>query len=149
MKRGLMTILLLVESSAKAKTIGQYVGARYLVRATKGHLQDLPEDRLGVDVENGFELEYVVTDPQLVEKFRQSALRADELILATDPDREGEAIAWQAAELLKREIGSRPVRRVEFHELTQQAILDGLASRGRSTCAWSKPSRPAGRWIGW
>jgi len=121
-----MSILMLVESPAKAKTIGQYVGASYLVRATKGHLQDLPEDRLGVDVENGFELEYVILDPRLVESLRQSALRADELILATDPDREGEAIAWQAAELLKREMGNRPVRRVEFHELTQQAIHDGL-----------------------
>jgi len=123
-----MTILMLVESPAKAKTIGQYIGASYLVRATKGHLQDLPEDRLGVDVENGFELEYVILDPRLVESLRQSALHADELILASDPDREGEAIAWQASELLKREMGNRPIRRAVFHELTPQAIRAGLAN---------------------
>src|SRR5512135_3282640 len=129
--------LVVVESPAKAKTIGKYLGPAYRVRASVGHIRDLPERELGVDVENGFEPKYVTIrgKGKVIQELRREAEHADEILLATDPDREGEAIAYHVAEQLGfgaadgdgRERGRGPrFRRVLFHEITRDAIHAAL-----------------------
>lgn len=119
--------LLIVESPAKARTIGNYVGKDFDVKASVGHVRDLPKSRLGVDEEHGFEPEYEVLPEKkkVVAELRKAAKKADEIYLATDPDREGEAISWHIAELLKDL--DRPIRRVEFHQITRRAVQDAMA----------------------
>ncbi|MBI2033881.1 MAG: type I DNA topoisomerase [Candidatus Liptonbacteria bacterium] len=121
--------LIIVESPTKAKTISNFVGSTYKVESSFGHVRDLPKAKLGIDLENGFEPKYVI--PKKAEK-RVNALRkmvgeAKELILATDEDREGEAIAWHLEEILK-ESGSNfpPLKRIVFHEITERAIEEAL-----------------------
>ncbi|MET1043146.1 MAG: type I DNA topoisomerase [Microbacteriaceae bacterium] len=126
--------LVIVESPAKAKTIGQYLGDDYEVQASVGHIRDLVEPKnlppelkkgslgkFSVDVENGFEPYYVVSDgkKQTVASLKRALKDADELYLATDEDREGEAIAWHLLEVLKPKV---PVKRMVFHEITKEAI---------------------------
>jgi DNA topoisomerase I len=136
------TALVVVESPAKAKTIGRYLGRGYRVRATVGHIRDLPEKKLGVDIENGFKPEYVTIHgkEKTVAELKSAAKDASEIILATDPDREGEAIAWHVASQLgggtgrggKR--GSRtgpPIRRALFHEITKDAVQRAIANAGQ------------------
>src|SRR5690606_19282919 len=126
------TRLVIVESPAKAKTIGKYLGPGYRVRASVGHVRDLPESELGVDVERGFEPHYVTIrgKGKIIQELRKEAKNADEVLLATDPDREGEAIAFHVAELLgyspETGEGEKPVRRVLFHEITKDAIQRAL-----------------------
>src|SRR6266704_4044641 len=127
--------LVIVESPAKARTISGYLGPDFVVESSVGHIRDLPDSaaeipekykgeawaRLGVDVEHGFEPLYVV-DPdkkKTVAQLRKQLADADELLLATDEDREGEAIAWHLLEVLKPKV---PVRRMVFHEITRDAI---------------------------
>ncbi|HEX6308072.1 MAG TPA: type I DNA topoisomerase [Longimicrobiales bacterium] len=121
--------LVIVESPAKAKTIGKYLGSDYRVRASVGHIRDLPERELGVDVEHGFEPKYVTIrgKGKIIQELRRDADGVDEVILATDPDREGEAIAYHVAEQLgyERGDGSR-FRRVLFHEITKDAVRRAL-----------------------
>ncbi|GAA2216328.1 type I DNA topoisomerase [Nonomuraea monospora] len=135
------TRLVIVESPAKAKTIAGYLGRGYIVESSIGHIRDLPERaddipekfkgapwaRLGVNVEHGFEPLYVVNHDKRtqVAKLRQLLKDADELYLATDEDREGEAIAWHLREVLKPKV---PVHRMVFHEITPQAIRDAVAN---------------------
>ncbi|MEW9550037.1 type I DNA topoisomerase [Nonomuraea sp. NPDC050783] len=135
------TRLVIVESPAKAKTIEKYLGAGYTVESSIGHIRDLPEKaddipekfkgapwaRLGVNVEHDFEPLYVVNPDKRaqVNKLRQLLKDADELYLATDEDREGEAIAWHLREVLKPKV---PVHRMVFHEITPQAIRDAVAN---------------------
>jgi DNA topoisomerase I len=130
-KSGKGRSLVIVESPAKARTIGRYLGADYDVAASVGHVRDLPTNELGVDVEAGFEPTYVaMARPGVVQDLRKRASGADTVILATDPDREGEAIAWHVAELLgwkKKGQGAR-FRRVEFREITKPAVEKALAS---------------------
>jgi DNA topoisomerase-1 len=131
--------LVIVESPAKARTIAGYLGPEFVVESSVGHIRDLPDSaaeipekykgeawaRLGVDVEHGFEPLYVV-DPdkkKTVAQLRKSLADADELLLATDEDREGEAIAWHLLEVLKPKV---PVRRMVFHEITRPAIEQAL-----------------------
>jgi len=111
--------VLVVESPTKARTISRYLGSDYKVVSTVGHIRDLPKSKLGVDVENGFLPEYTTIKgkAKTVKSIKDAAKGADEIYLAPDPDREGEAIAWHVAELLKR-----PVKRVEFHEITKRAV---------------------------
>ncbi len=122
--------LVIVESPAKAKTIGKYLGRGYTVYASKGHVRDLPEKGLGVDVESGtFQPDYQVKRGQwqTINQIKEAARTATTVLLATDPDREGEAIAWHiliAAGLGK---GGQSVRRVEFHEITANAIKNAIA----------------------
>jgi DNA topoisomerase-1 len=126
--------LVIVESPAKARTIAQYLGDGYEVQASVGHIRDLidtknlpPELKKGslgkfsVDVENGFEPYYVVSDSKkkTVAELKRALKDADELYLATDEDREGEAIAWHLLEVLKPKV---PVKRMVFHEITKDAI---------------------------
>lgn len=120
------TKLVIVESPAKAKTIEKYLGRDYRVRASLGHVRDLPKSKLGVDVDHDFRPQYLVPREKAkqVRTLRGEAQRADEIFLATDPDREGEAIAWHLVETI--DPGDRPVRRVEFHEITRSAVLAAM-----------------------
>ncbi len=121
--------LVIVESPAKARTIGKYLGKGYSVKASVGHIRDLPQRELGVDVEHGFEPKYVTIrgKGRIIQDLRREANAAEEILLATDPDREGEAIAYHVAEQLGYDgrDGDR-FRRVLFHEITRDAIHDAL-----------------------
>jgi DNA topoisomerase I len=124
--------LIIVESPAKAKTIGKYLGPGYRVRASVGHIRDLPERELGVDIEQGFEPRYVTIrgKGKIIMELRRDASGVDDVILATDPDREGEAIAWHVAEQLGYDgtngDGDGRFRRVLFHEITRDAVRHAL-----------------------
>jgi DNA topoisomerase-1 len=126
------TSLVIVESPAKAKTIGKYLGRGYRVKATIGHLRDLPEKKLGIDIDKGFEPEYVTIagKEKTLAELKTAAHDSKEIFLATDPDREGEAIAWHVADQIKRR-GGAPVRRVLFHEITKDAVQRALAAAGQ------------------
>ncbi|HEY8852695.1 MAG TPA: type I DNA topoisomerase [Gemmatimonadaceae bacterium] len=126
------TSLVIVESPAKAKTIGKYLGRAYRVRATIGHVRDLPEKKMGIDIENGFEPEYVTIPgkEKTVADLKSAARDSKEIFLATDPDREGEAIAWHVAQQIKSKNGA-PVRRVLFHEITKDAVQLAIANAGQ------------------
>src|SRR2546423_469659 len=119
--------LVVVESPTKAKTLERYLGGDYTVRASYGHIRDLPKNKLGVDTEREFEPEYVVPDEskRVVAQLRSAHKKAADLILATDFDREGEAIAFHVASLLGVEPAS--AKRVTFTEITRDAILDAFA----------------------
>jgi DNA topoisomerase-1 len=123
--------LVVVESPAKARTIGKYLGRGYTVLPTVGHVMDLPEKKLGIDVEHGFEPEYVTIEgkEKTLAGLKTAARKAELVYLATDPDREGEAIAWHVESQLQRKAGSR-VRRVLFHEITKDAVHRAIANAG-------------------
>src|SRR5688500_11394763 len=125
------TTLVVVESPAKAKTIGKYLGRGYRVRATIGHLRDLPEKKIGIDIENGFEPEYVTIPgkEKTLADLKSAARESREILLATDPDREGEAIAWHVASQVRRKNGA-PIKRVLFHEITKDAVQGAIARAG-------------------
>jgi len=114
--------LVIVESPAKARTISNYLKDQYLVKASVGHIKDLPESRLGVDIEDGFTPEYSVIKGKVkvLKEIKKAAEKAEAIYLATDPDREGEAIAWHIAEELNRP--SANVHRVLFNEITARSI---------------------------
>ena len=118
--------LVIVESPTKAKTIGKYLGPGYTVKATVGHLRDLPQRELGVDVEHGFQPKYVTIKEKAktLAEIKRAAKTSARVLLATDPDREGEAIAWHVAGQLGN--GGK-VRRVLFHEITKDAVAQALA----------------------
>src|SRR4051812_2113593 len=113
--------LVIVESPAKAKTISKFLGAQYDVRASVGHVADLPSKGLAVDVDNGFKPTWELTQrgKEVVKDLRGALKEASELYLATDEDREGEAISWHLLEALKPKV---PVKRMVFHEITKSAI---------------------------
>jgi len=114
--------LVIVESPAKAKTVSQLLGSRYTVKASIGHVRDLPKSQLGVDVENGFAPHYLIPrkKKKVVKELKRAAKDASSVYLATDPDREGEAISWHLVQAV--ELGQMPVHRVVFHEVTKEAI---------------------------
>lgn len=118
--------LVVVESPAKARTIGKYLGKDYDVKASKGHVKDLPKSTLGVDIDGGFEPHYEVINGRgaVLDEIRKAAKKAEIVYLAPDPDREGEAIAWHIASELK--VPKERVRRVLFNEITKGAIIDAL-----------------------
>jgi DNA topoisomerase-1 len=122
--------LVIVESPTKAKTIGKFLGRKFQVKASIGHIRDLPKNRLGVDLEHDFEPSYVIPmdKKKTVKELQVMARDAKEIWLATDPDREGEAISWHLTHALKDEISGKPVKRVEFHEITQHAINEAFAN---------------------
>ncbi|MEW6297997.1 MAG: type I DNA topoisomerase, partial [Thermodesulfobacteriota bacterium] len=118
--------LVIVESPAKAKTIGKYLGRDYQVKASVGHIMDLPKNKLGVDIEHGFTAEYHVIQgkAKVVEELRKAAKDKETIYLASDPDREGEAIAWHVAEkVVKR--GKR-VKRLLLNEITKKAVQEAI-----------------------
>ena len=124
--------LVVVESPAKARTLGRYLGDGYRVEATVGHVRDLPKSGLGVDVEAGFEPEYVTIDGKgpILKKLRAAAKESADVLLATDPDREGEAIAFHIAEQLGYEKDVERFRRVRFNEITRRAVLEAVEHAG-------------------
>ncbi len=122
--------LVIVESPAKAKTLSRYLGKEFTIRASMGHVRDLPERDLAVDIENDFAPRYVVipSKKKTVDELRKAAERSGEIYIATDPDREGEAIAWHLAYLLNGK--KRAIRRVMFNEITRQAVLSAMEKPG-------------------
>ena len=119
--------LVIVESPAKAKSVGRYLGDGYTVKASKGHVRDLLSSRLSVDLENNFEPTYRVMNDKrdTVAELRRAAETASEIYLATDPDREGEAIAWHLISAADME--ESRVKRVVFHEITEQAVKEAFS----------------------
>ncbi|MBC8256395.1 MAG: type I DNA topoisomerase [Candidatus Marinimicrobia bacterium] len=117
--------LIIVESPSKAKTLKRFLGDEYTIEASVGHIRDLPKSDLGVDVDNGFKPTYVASKDKskVITQLKKLIKNADILYLATDPDREGEAIAWHLLELLKPTI---PVKRLAFHEITKTAIQESF-----------------------
>lgn len=122
------TKLVIVESPAKAKTIAKYLGKGYKVEASQGHVRDLPKSQLGVDVENDFEMKYITIygRGKILTKIRKEAKNARQIFLATDPDREGEAISYHLANVLG--IDPEKAQRIEFHEVTQTAVRNAIAN---------------------
>src|SRR6187431_3781909 len=119
--------LVVVESPAKAKTINKYLGRNYKVVASMGHVRDLPKSKLGVDVEDGFEPSYevIASRKKVLKELKDGAKGVDEIFIATDPDREGEAIGWHLAE----ELGTgnkKKIRRLMFNEITKKGVLAAL-----------------------
>ncbi len=119
--------LVIVESPAKAKTVGRFLGKGYTVRASVGHVRDLLKSQLSVDVENNFEPKYRVPNEKkvIVKEIKKLAATADEIFLATDPDREGESISWHLAEAAQIDMGR--TKRVVFHEITAPAVAEAFA----------------------
>lgn len=127
--------LIVVESPTKARTLTKFLGSNFKIEASMGHVRDLPKSKLGVDVEHNFEPEYEVSKGKqaVITKLKQLAKQSDEVILATDPDREGEAIAWHVQRLLENPKSSTPgvkFTRITFHEITKEAINEALKHPG-------------------
>ena len=163
--------LVIVESPAKAKTIERYLGKKYKVRASLGHLRDLPRSQMGVDTENNFEPKYITIRGKgpILQELKKEAKKAKKIFLAADPDREGEAIAWHLANQLGVDIESDC--RVVFNEITKEAIkesfknprpidmdrvdaqqarriLDRLVGYNISPILWKKVKKGLIRWTG-
>lgn len=119
-------MLVIVESPSKAKTIGKYLGSKYKVVASVGHVRDLPKSKLGIDIENDFEPQYISIRGKgdIIKALRKEAEKASRVYLATDPDREGEAISWHLTYLLG--IDPSEECRIEFHEITKETIKDAI-----------------------
>ncbi len=120
--------LIIVESPTKARTLRKMLDRRYTVMASMGHVKDLPKSQLGVDVENGFAPRYILIKGKapIIKELRKEAKKTESIYLATDPDREGEAICWHLAEILRPVNGN--IQRITFHELTKDAVLRALQS---------------------
>ncbi|QTH45914.1 type I DNA topoisomerase [Cohnella sp. LGH] len=120
--------LVIVESPAKAKTIGKYLGSKFIVKASMGHIRDLPKSQIGVEVENGFQPKYITIRGKgnVLKELRDASKKVKKVYLAADPDREGEAIAWHLAHYL--ELDEKEDCRVVFNEITKQAVKDAFKS---------------------
>jgi DNA topoisomerase-1 len=120
--------LIIVESPAKVKTIGKFLGKDYKVQASVGHILDLPKKSLAVDEQNGFTPHYEIIPgkEKIVEDLRKAAAKADNIFLAPDPDREGEAIAWHVATVIAPESGGKTIQRISFNEITRRAVEEAL-----------------------
>jgi DNA topoisomerase-1 len=118
--------LIIVESPAKTRTLKNFLGSNYDIEASMGHVRDLPKSSLGVDTENDFQPHYITIPErrEVIKKLKEAAKKADVVYLASDPDREGEAIAWHLVETLKL----KNAKRIQFNEITKSAVLDGLAN---------------------
>ena len=118
--------LVIVESPTKVKTIKKFLGSNYEVAASNGHVRDLPKSQLGVDVENDYEPKYITIRGKgdILASLRKSAKKADKVYLATDPDREGEAISWHLSKALK--LDESKMNRITFNEITKNAVKDSL-----------------------
>ena len=118
--------LVIVESDAKSKTINRFLGKDYVVKASVGHIKNLPKNRIGVDIEDGFEPEYITIRGRgkVLKELKRLAAASENVYLATDPDREGEAIAFHLANEIKSVNDN--IKRVLFHEITEAAINDAI-----------------------
>src|SRR3989338_4791501 len=129
-----MSTLVIVESPTKAKTISKFLGGEYKIESSYGHIRDLPKSKMGIDIEHDFEPEYVIPKEakKRVTDLKKLAKDAPEIILATDEDREGEAIAWHLSEALglgnpkPQTPNPKFIKRIVFHEINQQALEDAL-----------------------
>ncbi len=121
-----MKTLVIVESPTKAKTISKFLGSKYTVKSSFGHVRDLPKSKIGIDIEHDFKPQYVVSKDKtkVVKELKDAAKKADEIILASDEDREGEAISWHLAEIL--DLKNKEIKRITFHEITKHAIEEAL-----------------------
>ena len=126
-----MSKLVIVESPSKAKTLKNYLGSSYVIMASKGHIRDLPAARLSVDVKNDFAPKYSIVKgkEKLVKELKDAVAESDEVFLATDPDREGEAISWHLAEILGLDLSK--ANRVTFNEITKTGVKNGMAAPRR------------------
>lgn len=122
-----MSDLVIVESVAKAKTIEKYLGKGYKVKASMGHLRDLPKSKMGIDFENDFTPDYqpIKGKEDIIKDLQKTAKASDKVYLATDPDREGEAISWHLQQLLG--IPDDQVLRVTFNEISKKVVSEGIA----------------------
>jgi DNA topoisomerase I len=120
--------LVIVESPAKARTLSKILGDKYTIKASMGHVRDLPQSSLGIDVENGFIPKYVniIQRKKVLKELKELINDSSSIYLATDPDREGEAISWHLLEAAKLTDSSKPIYRVSFHEITQEAVTDAF-----------------------
>lgn len=118
--------LIIVESPAKAKTISKFLGSNFKVQASMGHVRDLPKSQTGVDVEKNYEPKYITIrgKGQLITSLKKEAKKSDKIFLATDPDREGEAISWHLSQILG--LDQDAATRIEFHEITKSAVKDAI-----------------------
>ena len=118
--------LVIVESPAKSKTIGKYLGPDYKVMASMGHLRDLPKSKMGVDIENNFEPSYIPVKGResTIKELKNAAKSSDKVYLATDPDREGEAISWHLKNLL--DLKDDNTYRVTFNEITKKVVTESI-----------------------
>ena len=118
--------LVIVESPAKVKTVKKFLGSNYEVAASNGHVRDLPKSQLGIDIENDYEPKYITIrgKGELLASLRKEAKKADKVYLATDPDREGEAISWHLATALK--LDEKKMRRITFNEITKSAVKESI-----------------------
>ena len=118
--------LVIVESPSKATTIKKFLGSTYEVVASNGHVRDLPKSTLGIDIENDFEPKYITIRGKgdLLAKLRKAVKKADKIYLATDPDREGEAISWHLSKALK--LDDKNTSRITFNEITKNAVKASL-----------------------
>ena len=122
-----MAKLVIVESPAKAKTIGKYLGKDYEVTASMGHIRDLPASQLGIDIEHDYAPQYISIKgkEKLIKELKSKAKHSDGVLLATDPDREGEAISWHLANILG--LDPHEPNRVTFDEITKKGVKEGMA----------------------
>ncbi|MBP7106190.1 MAG: type I DNA topoisomerase, partial [Spirochaetia bacterium] len=122
--------LVIVESPAKARTIEKYLGSRYKVLASNGQVIDLPKSRIAVDIAHNFEPEYITVrgKAEKLKELTEEAKRSRAVVLASDPDREGEAIAYQIGKYLEEKAKNTPISRVTFNEITKQAVQDAMAN---------------------
>ena len=114
-----MSKLLIVESPTKVKSIKKYLGSEYTVMASQGHIRDLPKSKFGIDVNKGFKPEYInmADKKELIKNLKAAAAESDQVFLATDPDREGEAISWHLSQILALDLNE--ANRVTFNEITK------------------------------
>src|SRR3990167_1070250 len=121
-----MSNLIIVESPTKARTLGRFLGKNWVVDSTMGHIRDLPKSKIGVDVDKNFTPEYVdsPSKKETVDRLKKEVTQADNVFLATDPDREGEAISWHTSEVLK--LPKAKTKRVVFHEITEDAVREAI-----------------------
>ncbi len=124
--------LIIVESPTKAKTLSKFLGSEYLVDSTRGHIMDLPKSRLSIDIENNFKPDYQIIEKQkaIVKNLQSKSKKAEQVFIATDPDREGEAIASHVRDMLanaKLQITNDKLKRISFHEITQKAVEEAIS----------------------
>ncbi len=123
-----MKKLLVVESPTKVKTISKFLGKEFVIKASKGHIKDLPENTLGVDIEHNFKPTYrtIKGKEKILKEIKDAAKQSAEIYLAPDPDREGEAIAWHIAQEIKKTAKDKPIKRAVFHEITKRAVEEAI-----------------------